>query len=184
MTQMPELRRPHAQPGGSGGLPGGLRELLWDTLPLVFPAAAEKTIHEVEIYVGIPIGAVTFSGSLVASPSSPARSAASCAAARAPLAQPRRADPGDPARALVPNTHSIWAGTALLLVMTLIALASSAVHGDGDGGADTPVVAPDVNSARLGGGDGLHARWQRSLIVVGALVGSSGAICSTSCAAR
>jgi NAD(P) transhydrogenase subunit beta len=32
---------------------------------LRFPAA-EKTIHELEIYIGILIGAVTFSGSLIA----------------------------------------------------------------------------------------------------------------------
>ena len=56
--------RPHAQPGGPGRLPGGLRQL--HRTPPGVPAGAEKTIHEVEIYVGILIGAVTFSGSLIA----------------------------------------------------------------------------------------------------------------------
>ena len=32
----------------------------------VFPTEAEKMIHEVEIYIGILIGAVTFSGSVIA----------------------------------------------------------------------------------------------------------------------
>src|SRR5207244_7971687 len=32
----------------------------------VFPTEAEKSIHEMEIYIGILIGAITFSGSIVA----------------------------------------------------------------------------------------------------------------------
>ena len=32
----------------------------------VFPTKAEKALHEVEVYVGILIGAITFSGSLIA----------------------------------------------------------------------------------------------------------------------
>lgn len=32
----------------------------------MFSTEAEKTIHEMEIYIGILIGAITFSGSLIA----------------------------------------------------------------------------------------------------------------------
>jgi NAD(P) transhydrogenase subunit beta len=54
-----------AQPGGPGRLPGGLCQLCGH-LHRVCHRRAEKSIHEVEIYVGILIGAVTFSGSIVA----------------------------------------------------------------------------------------------------------------------
>ena len=57
--------RADAQPGGSGRDARRLRELHRPST--VFGhARREKTIHEVEIYIGVLIGAVTFSGSVIA----------------------------------------------------------------------------------------------------------------------
>ena len=64
MTQMPELvALMHSLVG--------LAALLVGFASYIDPVAsaghgAEKTIHEMEIYIGILIGAVTFSGSLIA----------------------------------------------------------------------------------------------------------------------
>src|SRR3954470_296196 len=64
MTQMPELvALMHSLVGLAACLVGFASYVDTST---VFPTAAEKSIHEVEIYVGILIGAITFSGSLVA----------------------------------------------------------------------------------------------------------------------
>ena len=63
MTQMPELvAAMHSLVGLAACLVGFASYVDTST---VFPTAAEKTIHEVEIYVGILIGAVTFSGSVI-----------------------------------------------------------------------------------------------------------------------
>ena len=56
--------RADAQPRRPGRLPGRLRQLRRH-LDRV-STGAEKAIHEVEIYIGILIGAVTFSGSVIA----------------------------------------------------------------------------------------------------------------------
>jgi NAD(P) transhydrogenase subunit beta len=64
MTQMPELvALMHSLVGLAACLVGFASYVDTST---VFPTAAEKAIHEMEIYIGILIGAVTFSGSLVA----------------------------------------------------------------------------------------------------------------------
>jgi hypothetical protein len=64
MTQMPELvALMHSLVGLAACLVGFASYVDTST---VFPPAAEKAIHEVEIYIGILIGAVTFSGSLIA----------------------------------------------------------------------------------------------------------------------
>ena len=64
MTQMPELvALMHSLVGLAACLVGFASYVDTST---VFPTEAEKAIHEVEIYIGILIGAVTFSGSLIA----------------------------------------------------------------------------------------------------------------------
>ena len=64
MTQMPELvALMHSLVGLAACLVGFASYVDTST---VFATGAEKAIHEVEIYVGILIGAVTFSGSIVA----------------------------------------------------------------------------------------------------------------------
>jgi NAD(P) transhydrogenase subunit beta len=64
MTQMPELvALMHSLVGLAACLVGFASYVDTST---VFPTAAEKSIHEVEIYIGILIGAVTFSGSIIA----------------------------------------------------------------------------------------------------------------------
>ncbi|MFB9886360.1 NAD(P)(+) transhydrogenase (Re/Si-specific) subunit beta [Balneatrix alpica] len=141
---------------------------------------AEKTIHDVETYLGILIGAMTFSGSIVAYLKLSARIG------------------GKPL--LLPARHwlnlgllliAIWmlfsfvagsaegAGTLPLLIMTLVALAFGVHMVMAIGGADMPVVVSMLNS---------YSGWAAAatgfmlandlLIVVGALVGSSGAILS------
>src|SRR5690606_10926951 len=64
MTQMPELvALMHSLVGLAACLVGFASYVDTST---VFPTPAEKTIHEVEIYIGVFIGALTFSGSLIA----------------------------------------------------------------------------------------------------------------------
>jgi H+-translocating NAD(P) transhydrogenase subunit beta len=64
MTQMPELvALMHSLVGLAACLVGFASYIDTST---VFPTAAEKSIHEMEIYIGILIGAVTFSGSVIA----------------------------------------------------------------------------------------------------------------------
>ena len=64
MTQMPELvALMHSLVGLAACLVGFASYVDTST---VFPTEAEKMIHEVEIYIGILIGAVTFSGSVIA----------------------------------------------------------------------------------------------------------------------
>src|SRR5512135_324856 len=64
MTQMPELvALMHSLVGLAACLVGFASYVDTST---VFPTAAEKSIHEMEIYIGILIGAITFSGSIIA----------------------------------------------------------------------------------------------------------------------
>lgn len=135
------------------------------------------TIHLVEVYLGIFIGAVTFTGSLVLHS---ANSTAKSAAARCNCP---------------PNTSSThWLAVSfvlllvfvgidgsgfILLIMTLIALAFGWHLVASIGGADMPVVVSMLNS--YSGWAAAAAGFMLSndlLIVTGALVGSSGAILS------
>lgn len=140
----------------------------------------EKTIHEVEIYLGIFIGAITFTGSVIA------------------FGKLKGLISGKPL--LLPARHwlnltailvSVYlgyvflgsadtqAGMMPLLVMTAIALLIGIHLVMAIGGADMPVVVSMLNS---------YSGWAAAatgfmlsnnlLIVVGALVGSSGAILS------
>ena len=178
MTQMPELvALMHSLVGLAACLVGFASYI--DT-SIVFPTAAEKTIHEVEIYIGIFIGAITFSGSLIAFGKLSGKIGGK------PLLLPARHMLNLIGLVLVIllgnwflGTHSTGVGMALLLLMTIIALAFGVHMVMAIGGADMPVVVSMLNS---------YSGWAAAatgfmlsndlLIVVGALVGSSGAILS------
>jgi len=177
MTQMPELVAiMHSLVGLAACLVGYASYV--DTS--IRFTGAEKTIHEIEIYVGVLIGAVTFSGSVIAFGKLSARIS------------------GKPM--LIPGRHwlnligllvvlwcgrefvlapTVQAGMAPLIVMTAIALLFGIHMVMAIGGADMPVVVSMLNS---------YSGWAAAatgfmlsnnlLIVTGALVGSSGAILS------
>ena len=64
MTQMPELvALMHSLVGLAAVLVGFANYI---DPPRAMRRGAEKTIHEIEIYIGVLIGAVTFSGSVIA----------------------------------------------------------------------------------------------------------------------
>ena len=178
MTQMPELvALMHSLVGLAACLVGFASYVDTST---VFPSAAEKAIHEVEIYLGILIGAVTFSGSLIAFGKLSGKIGGK------PLLLPGRHLLNLAGLLVVVwfgreflHAHDIQAGLWPLLVMTVIALLFGAHMVMAIGGADMPVVVSMLNS---------YSGWAAAatgfmlsndlLIVVGALVGSSGAILS------
>ncbi|AJQ94666.1 Re/Si-specific NAD(P)(+) transhydrogenase subunit beta [Gynuella sunshinyii] len=141
---------------------------------------AELVIHNTEIYLGIFIGAVTLTGSLVAFGKLQGKISGR------PLTLPGRHMLNLVALIItfimmmifVSNGHSS-VNTAMLLVMTIIALLIGIHLVAAIGGADMPVVVSMLNS---------YSGWAASatgfmlandlLIVTGALVGSSGAILS------
>jgi len=177
MTQMPELVALMHSLVGMAAVLVGYANFMDHTNSLL---GIEKTIHEVEIYIGIFIGAVTFSGSVIAFGKLCGKLS------------------GKPV--LLPARHwlnlgllilTIWlgnvfltgaetgGGTFALLIMTLIAFAFGVHMVMAIGGADMPVVVSMLNS---------YSGWAAAatgfmlsndlLIVTGALVGSSGAILS------
>ena len=178
MTQMPELvALMHSLVGLAACLVGFASYVDTST---VFPTEAEKAIHEVEIYVGILIGAVTFSGSIIAFGKLSGKIGGK------PLLLPGRHWMNLAALLIVIffgrvflNAHDIGSGMGPLLVMTVIALLFGIHMVMAIGGADMPVVVSMLNS---------YSGWAAAatgfmlsndlLIVVGALVGSSGAILS------
>jgi NAD(P) transhydrogenase subunit beta len=179
MTQMPELvAAMHSLVG--------LAAVLVGFANYIDPAAAgqylgaEKTIHEIEIYLGILIGAVTFSGSVIAFGKLSARISGR------PMLLPGRHWLNLAGLLIVIwfgaqfiNSHSVADGMLPLIVMTAIALAFGVHMVMAIGGADMPVVVSMLNS---------YSGWAAAatgfmlsndlLIVTGALVGSSGAILS------
>ena len=179
MTQMPELvALMHSLVG--------LAAMLVGFANYIDPAAAgtfqgaEKTIHELEIYLGILIGAVTFSGSVIAFGKLSAKISGK------PMLLPGRHWINLIGLLLVIwsgwsfiNTHTVSEGMIPLVVMTVIALAFGVHMVMAIGGADMPVVVSMLNS---------YSGWAAAatgfmlnndlLIVTGALVGSSGAILS------
>jgi proton-translocating NAD(P)+ transhydrogenase subunit beta len=179
MTQMPELvALMHSLVG--------LAAVLVGFANYIDPAAAgsfqgaEKTIHEVEIYIGVLIGAITFSGSLIAFGKLSAKISGK------PMLLPGRHWLNLAGLLVVIyfgarfiNTHSVAEGMLPLIVMTAIALAFGVHMVMAIGGADMPVVVSMLNS---------YSGWAAAatgfmlnndlLIVTGALVGSSGAILS------
>jgi NAD(P) transhydrogenase subunit beta len=178
MTQMPELvALMHSLVGLAACLVGFASYVDTST---VFPTEAEKAIHEMEIYVGILIGAVTFSGSVIAFGKLSGKIGGK------PLLLPGRHWLNLAGLLLVIwfgreflHAPNIQAGMMPLLVMTAIALLFGIHMVMAIGGADMPVVVSMLNS---------YSGWAAAatgfmlsndlLIVVGALVGSSGAILS------
>ena len=178
MTQMPELvALMHSLVGLAACLVGFASYVDTST---VFATPAEKAIHEIEIYIGILIGAVTFSGSLIAFGKLSGRIGGK------PLLLPARHWLNLAALLIVIwlgrlflNAHDVASGMTPLIVMTVIALLFGIHMVMAIGGADMPVVVSMLNS---------YSGWAAAatgfmlsndlLIVVGALVGSSGAILS------
>ena len=178
MTQMPELVAIlHSLVGLAAVFVGYANALDHGTAELT---DIEKTIHAVETYIGVLIGAVTVAGSLTAYLKLSGKIG------------------GKPVQ--LPGRHlfnlalllgSIWLGVVYaeqmfvdggmpaLVVMTLLALLFGVHMVIAIGGADMPVVVSMLNS---------YSGWAAAamgfmlgndlLIVVGALVGSSGAILS------
>jgi NAD(P) transhydrogenase subunit beta len=177
MTQMPELvALMHSLVGLAACLVGFASYV--DTS--VQYTGAEKAIHEMEIYVGILIGAVTFSGSIIAFGKLSGKIGGK------PLLLPARHWLNLAGLLVVIwfgrvflQAESIGAGMFPLLVMTVIALLFGVHMVMAIGGADMPVVVSMLNS---------YSGWAAAatgfmlsndlLIVTGALVGSSGAILS------
>jgi NAD(P) transhydrogenase subunit beta len=179
MTQMPELvALMHSLVG--------LAAVLVGFANYIDPAAAgqfqgaEKTIHEIEIYIGILIGAVTFSGSIIAFGKLSGKISGK------PMLLPARHWINLAGLLVVIyfggvfiNTHSVNEGMTPLVVMTVISLLFGIHMVMAIGGADMPVVVSMLNS---------YSGWAAAatgfmlnndlLIVTGALVGSSGAILS------
>ncbi|MGI9233792.1 MAG: Re/Si-specific NAD(P)(+) transhydrogenase subunit beta [Woeseiaceae bacterium] len=177
MTQMPELVAILHSLVGLAAVAVGFANFMD---PSAHFEGVELTIHDIETYLGVLIGAVTFSGSVIAFGKLSGRIT------------------GNPM--LLPARHwlnlglligAIWFGREFviqsaagggvepLLIMTVIALLFGIHMVMAIGGADMPVVVSMLNS---------YSGWAASatgfmlnndlLIVTGALVGSSGAILS------
>ncbi|WP_250446641.1 Re/Si-specific NAD(P)(+) transhydrogenase subunit beta [Actinotalea sp. C106] len=167
MTQMPELIAILHSFVGLAAVLVGFNSYL---------TAAPDTVHQVEVFLGVFIGAITFTGSVVAYLKLSAKMSSS------PLMLPRRH---------LLNLVGIVASLGLmawfvaqnalvpLVVMTVIALLVGWHLVASIGGGDMPVVVSMLNS---------YSGWAAAaagfmlgndlLIVTGALVGSSGAILS------
>jgi H+-translocating NAD(P) transhydrogenase subunit beta len=177
MTEMPELvAMMHSFVGLAAAVVGYASYID----PTTRFEGAEKVIHEVEIYVGILIGAITFSGSLIAFGKLKGKIGGK------PLLLPARHWLNLTGLLLVIwfgrefiNAHSVADGMTPLIIMTVIAILFGIHMVMAIGGADMPVVVSMLNS---------YSGWAASatgfmlnndlLIVTGALVGSSGAILS------
>jgi NAD(P) transhydrogenase subunit beta len=179
MTQMPELvALMHSLVGLAACLVGFANYI--DPEAAAHLTSAEKAIHEMEIYIGILIGAVTFSGSIIAFGKLSGKIGGK------PLLLPARHWLNLLGLLIVIycgwqflHAESVSAGMVPLIVMTAIALLFGIHMVMAIGGADMPVVVSMLNS---------YSGWAAAatgfmlsndlLIVTGALVGSSGAILS------
>jgi NAD(P) transhydrogenase subunit beta len=177
MTQMPELVAILHSLVGLAAVAVGFASFMDPTKHFV---GVEQTIHDIEIYLGVLIGAVTFSGSVIAFGKLSGRIGGN------PLLLPARHWLN-----LILLLGAIWFGREFvlqsaagggmtpLIIMTVIALLFGIHMVMAIGGADMPVVVSMLNS---------YSGWAASatgfmlgndlLIVTGALVGSSGAILS------
>ena len=179
MTQMPELvALMHSLVGLAAMLVGFASYI--DPDATAHASAAEMTIHHAEIYVGILIGAVTFSGSLIAFGKLSGKIGGK------PLLLPGRHLMNLAGLLVVIwfgyqflHAATVNQGMTPLIIMTVIALLFGIHMVMAIGGADMPVVVSMLNS---------YSGWAAAatgfmlsndlLIVTGALVGSSGAILS------
>src|SRR5687768_14631718 len=179
MTQMPELVAIMHGLVGLAAVVVGYASYVDPTSTLGI-TAAEKAIHEIEVYIGVLIGAVTLSGSVIAFGKLSGKIGGK------PLLLPARHWLN-----LIGLLAVIWFGREFLhagtisqgmtplIVMTVIALLFGIHMVMAIGGADMPVVVSMLNS---------YSGWAAAatgfmlsndlLIVTGALVGSSGAILS------
>ena len=177
MTQMPELVAILHSLVGVAAVAVGFANFMDHSVHF---EGVELTIHDIETYLGILIGAVTFSGSVIAFGKLSGRIGGS------PMLLPARHWMN-----LILLIGAIWygyefvqqsaAGTGMmpLIIMTVIALLFGIHMVMAIGGADMPVVVSMLNS---------YSGWAAAatgfmlnndlLIVTGALVGSSGAILS------
>ena len=176
MTQMPQLVAMLHSFVGLAAVLVGIANYLDPTAQLT---GLDQTIHETEIYLGVFIGAITFTGSIIA------------------FGKLQGTITGKPL--LLPGRHllnlaiivvTIWLGYIFLygthdaawnslLIMTFIAMVLGVHLVVAIGGADMPVVVSMLNS---------YSGWAAAatgfmlnndlLIITGALVGSSGAILS------
>lgn len=176
MTEMPELVAMLHSFVGAAAVLVGIANYLRPDPTLI---GVEASIHEIEIFVGIFIGAVTFTGSVIA------------------FGKLRGIISGKPL--LLPGRHLInlgiiggsvalgyvflhsegFSGLTPLLIMTGLACILGVNLVMAIGGADMPVVVSMLNS--YSGWAAAAAGFMLSndlLIVTGALVGSSGAILS------
>ncbi|MBK8814666.1 MAG: Re/Si-specific NAD(P)(+) transhydrogenase subunit beta [Methylococcaceae bacterium] len=177
MTQMPELVAIMHSLVGMAAVLVGYANFLDPSTGLT---GVEKTIHEIEIYLGILIGAVTFSGSVIAFGKLSEKISGK------PMLLPARhwLNLGLLIGAVVLGGMFLsqtenGGGLTPLVIMTVIALLFGIHMVMAIGGADMPVVVSMLNS---------YSGWAASatgfmlnndlLIVTGALVGSSGAILS------
>ncbi len=177
MTQMPELVAIMHSLVGLAACLVGFASYVDTSIVLT---GAEKTIHEAEIYIGILIGAVTFSGSVIAFGKLSGKIGGK------PMLLPGRHWLNLAGLVAVIwfgmkflQAHDIGSGMGPLVVMTVIALLFGIHMVMAIGGADMPVVVSMLNS---------YSGWAAAatgfmlsndlLIVTGALVGSSGAILS------
>ncbi len=177
MTEMPELIAVLHSLVGMAAVLVGYANFMDTSISLT---GAEKTIHEVETFIGIFIGALTFSGSIIAWGKLNGKLDGK------PLVLPGKHWLNLGALILViilckSFLHGAETGGGMvpLLLMTLIAMIFGVHMVMSIGGADMPVVISMLNS---------YSGWAASatgfmlnndlLIVVGALVGSSGAILS------
>jgi H+-translocating NAD(P) transhydrogenase subunit beta len=179
MTQMPELVAFMHSMVGLAAMLVGFATYVDPTASAAYTGAA-KTIHEMEIYIGIFIGAVTLAGSVIAFGKLSGRIGGS------PLLLPGRHWQNLAGLLIVAyfarefiNAETLDAGMTPLIVMTVVALLFGVHMVMAIGGADMPVVVSMLNS---------YSGWAAAatgfmlsndlLIVIGALVGSSGAILS------
>jgi NAD(P) transhydrogenase subunit beta len=140
-------------------------------------APAAQTIHDVEVFLGIFIGAVTFTGSIVAYCKLSGK--VNSAALSLPGKNWINIAAVTTAALLLVAFVSGDLGLTALIIMTVIALAFGWHLVASIGGADMPVVVSMLNS---------YSGWAAAatgfmlandlLIITGALVGSSGAILS------